>query len=338
MISVIIPIYNVEKYLSDCIDSVLNQTYSNLEIILVDDGSTDNSGKICDSYEKKYSNIKTVHKKNAGLGYARNTGLEHATGDYVMFLDSDDYLDNDCLAILMKYMIDNSLDLVKSGLKRVTDSQKIIYKSNYDDKLYVDLDIKNELLPKTIGSSPNKSDSIDMSVCGSIYKLNIIKNNKLKFYSERDVLSEDLLFNIEYLILCDRCMTISYIGYNYRYNLNSLTTKYRRDRFEKVKYLYNHIENIIEKNNYTTDIDLRKKKSFFINVRMCINQERRRVSKKNNKESLLSISNICNDPLTINAIKEYPINDLGFKQKVFIFLIKHKNIRTLLFLANHNIL
>lgn len=95
LISIIIPIYNVSKYLNRCVDSVVNQTYKNIEIILVDDGSKDNSGEMCDKYQEEYSNIKVVHKENAGLGFARNTGLEYVTGKYVIFVDGDDYIQKD---------------------------------------------------------------------------------------------------------------------------------------------------------------------------------------------------------------------------------------------------
>ena len=92
-ISVIIPVYNVEKYLKRCLDSVINQTYKNLEIILVDDGSTDNSGKICDEYAKNDKRIIVIHKENGGVSVARNIGLDICTGDYVNFIDSDDWID-----------------------------------------------------------------------------------------------------------------------------------------------------------------------------------------------------------------------------------------------------
>lgn len=92
-VSIIVPIYNVEKYLDRCMQSLLNQTLKEIEIVLVDDGSPDNCPKMCDEYAKKDSRVKVVHKQNAGLGYARNSGLENATGEYVAFVDSDDYVD-----------------------------------------------------------------------------------------------------------------------------------------------------------------------------------------------------------------------------------------------------
>lgn len=111
LISVIVPIYNVEKYLTQCIESIINQTYKNLEIILVDDGSKDNSGKICDEYQKKDSRIKVIHKENGGTSSARNEGLEISTGKYIQFVDSDDYIDLDMIEFLYKILKEENADI-----------------------------------------------------------------------------------------------------------------------------------------------------------------------------------------------------------------------------------
>ena len=107
LLSVIIPVYKVEKYLRQCVDSVINQTYKNLEIILVDDGSPDNCGKICDEYAEKDKRVKVIHQLNKGLSGARNTGTEQASGEYIAFVDSDDWLDvhmyEDLFGVLNKY-------------------------------------------------------------------------------------------------------------------------------------------------------------------------------------------------------------------------------------------
>ena len=110
LISIIVPIYNVELYLEKCIESIINQTYKNLEIILVDDGSTDSCGKICDEYAKKDNRIKVIHKINGGLSDARNKGMEIAKGKYIGFVDGDDYVASDMYETLYKFSVKNSLD------------------------------------------------------------------------------------------------------------------------------------------------------------------------------------------------------------------------------------
>ncbi len=119
MISIIIPVYNVENYLKKCIESVINQEHSNLQIILVDDGSTDNSGKICDEYANKDSRITVIHKKNGGLSDARNTGLEVANGDFIAFVDSDDYISKNMYADMVAAAEKYGADVVRCGIKSV---------------------------------------------------------------------------------------------------------------------------------------------------------------------------------------------------------------------------
>ena len=119
LISVIVPIYNVEKYINRCIDSIIEQTYTNLEIILVDDGSTDNSGSICDEYAKKDNRIKVIHKENGGVSSARNVGLDTAIGQYITFVDSDDYIEKKYCEILLKTLKKQKADCVACGYNRI---------------------------------------------------------------------------------------------------------------------------------------------------------------------------------------------------------------------------
>ena len=135
-ISVIVPVYNVEDYLEECIESILGQTYKNLEIILVDDGSTDNSSKICDTYEKKDNRIKVIHKENGGLSSARNNGLKHITGDYISFVDSDDFINKTMYEKLYMAIKQYDADVVKSNFANVKDGKVVETKSTGESKLY----------------------------------------------------------------------------------------------------------------------------------------------------------------------------------------------------------
>ena len=131
LISVIIPVYNVEEYLRECIDSVLNQTFSDFEVILVNDGSTDSSGEICDEYVEKDERVTVIHQKNGGLSVARNIGLSEANGKYVYFLDSDDYISENALATLLNIAENDSSDIVFFDAVSFTDTDDFTVHQNY---------------------------------------------------------------------------------------------------------------------------------------------------------------------------------------------------------------
>ena len=148
LVTVVLPVYNVEQYLDRCINSVVNQTYKNLEIILVDDESPDNCPKMCDEWAKMDSRIKVIHKKNQGLGYARNTGIDNATGEYIYFVDSDDYIALDTIELAYKAAVENNADIVTFGYNQV-DSNGNIQKSYIpkpQKNIYEYAEIQNEFL------------------------------------------------------------------------------------------------------------------------------------------------------------------------------------------------
>lgn len=165
LISVIVPIYNVEKYLDRCVDSIINQTYKNLEIILVDDGSPDNCPKMCDDYAKIDNRIKVVHKENGGLSDARNAGMKVATGEYVSFIDSDDYISLDFYETLLETIVDNDSDIVECGVVK-------FYEYNNFDEYSDDLKVTNYdtlyALDGLINENPFKQH-----VWNKLYKSNI---------------------------------------------------------------------------------------------------------------------------------------------------------------------
>lgn len=137
LVSVIVPVYNVENYVKKCIQSIIDQDYKNIEVILVDDGSTDSSGNICDGYSKKDNRIKTIHIKNQGVSNARNVGLDNMNGEYFIFIDSDDYIKKNMISILLKNIIDYNCDISICNVAKIDESGKIFDKSVELNKIIV---------------------------------------------------------------------------------------------------------------------------------------------------------------------------------------------------------
>ena len=146
LISIIIPVYKVEKYLEKCIKSVLDQTYKNLQIILVDDGSPDNCGNICDNYAKIDNRIEVIHKANGGLSEARNVGLKVARGEYIGFVDSDDYVSNEMFENLYNTLISNDVDVSICNFYTVINNKNIIKNADNGVEIYNKLEILKEIL------------------------------------------------------------------------------------------------------------------------------------------------------------------------------------------------
>lgn len=218
-ISVIIPVYNVEKYLIECLESVMAQSYKDYEVILVDDGSVDSSGEICDEYSLKWDNFKVLHKNNGGQSSARNLGLSIAQGEYVLFVDSDDVVSPVMLEVLFQYC--DNFDIVSFGMSNFVDTGHRVYKPymKHRQATYTsDSFLRQILLHKE-----------DTSVCSKLFKRSILSN--IQFVEGR--INEDFLFNIDVLekrklkIYC-----ISNILYYYRLRAGSTTQKVHSNRFQ----------------------------------------------------------------------------------------------------------
>lgn len=225
LISIIIPVYNVERYLEKCLISVKNQTYKNLEVIIIDDGSTDSSGVICENIAKNDNRFNVYHVNNGGVSSARNIGIRQAHGKYIAFVDADDTIDPKYIQVLYEAMEINKVDIVMCGVKEINVSTNIIsvieIKSGYK-----------------IGNLKNDFGEIFMLGLGSLlqfpvvklFKLNIIREFNLKF-DENSTWGEDGLFNWAYFIYVDRYMIICGSYYNYyHYDRGSATDIYSQIR------------------------------------------------------------------------------------------------------------
>lgn len=214
LISIIVPVYNVEKYLNRCIDSIINQTYKNLEIILVDDGSPDNCGMICDEYAKKDDRIKVIHKKNGGLSDARNNGIKIANGNYIGFVDSDDWIAPNMYEKLYYALVDNNADISCCKNIRCKDNNiKINKKFDNNIIIYNQLQFLRKFF---------KIDSQECVyyACNKLYKKQIIHDNQYPI----NLTSEDVLGTYKALLKSKKIVEINYPYYYYYYNPNSITS------------------------------------------------------------------------------------------------------------------
>ena len=203
LVSIIVPVYNVEKYLKECIDSIVHQTYKNTEIILVDDGSKDSSGIICDNFQKENTNIKVYHKNNSGVSDTRNFGIKKATGKFITFIDSDDVIDNNFIEKMVNKS--NDCDLVCCNYS-------FWYKDKKIDNQFNNVGIMDR---ESIKKELFKKNSIKGYSCNKLFKTSIIKDNNIEFSSEIKI-CEDLLFCFKYCQYINQAFIIEDNLYYYR--------------------------------------------------------------------------------------------------------------------------
>lgn len=225
--SILIPVYNVEKYLQQCIDSVLNQTYKEFEIILVDDGSTDRSGFICDQYEKFDNRVVVFHQDNQGIITTRRTSIKNAKGDFCLFLDSDDYWDKDLLETVNNIIMEYNCDLVIYNYKKITQKGVIINDTVLKDRSTYNFSNKLTLF-ELIVETPNINPLWIKAVKHTIIDDTDYSKYKKLMQSEDLLQSLPLLYNAELIVCIDKPM------YNYRQNLNSITYIINEHIFEDI--------------------------------------------------------------------------------------------------------
>ena len=333
-LSIIVPVYNVENYLERCINSLRKQSLEDIEIILVDDGSTDSSLEICKKAEDEDSRIKVIHKVNEGAGMARNSGLEIARGEYIGFIDSDDFVEENMYETLCAKADKYGSDLVLSGVLFV-DGNMFSEDGECSRKTYFDTDTHFEteqslkiLRMGIVGATPDDCDDskYGMGIVKNLFKNEIIKKNNIVFESEREMISEDALFMIDYISYIEKATGIPEAFYNYCRNENSISKSYKKDRLEKSLVFVKQVEKRFQK-----DIDPDTYKIYIYRFwqamcRVLCSQEIMFAIDNNVKFSDLKkrLKLVCTTPLTVTALKRYPINTLPFKQRVFAYALKYR--------------
>lgn len=227
-ISIIIPVYKPGNYIHDCVNSLINQTFSNAEFIFVNDGSPDNVLDVLAEYQAKDSRIKVITQKNQGISIARNTGLKNASGEYIGFMDNDDYYELDFLENLYNTVTINNLDIVVSRTIEERDQKKLVKNPIYTTNKIYDAEFsKNELIKNLM-----LEESL-FAVWNKLYKRSMLEENVIRFPANREI-EEDCMFNLQAFNNASRVMFIDYYGYHYREVLTSESRRFiERDLFSK---------------------------------------------------------------------------------------------------------
>lgn len=325
LVSVVIPIYNVEKYLDRCLESVTKQSYSKLEIILVDDGSKDACPDMCDDWAKIDNRIKVIHKKNAGLGMARNTGIESASGEYIYFFDSDDYIALNTIEKCYRAGKNEQADIVLFGFNRLDKNLNVkkIIKAQRQE-VYSGADIREKFIPGMVAPNPinGKCIGLWMSMCSALFSMQLIKRANWRCSSEREIISEDM-----YSLLClyndvNRAVVLPDVFYYYCENSDSLTHVYRKDRFTKIKEYYKHCLTACDKYGYDDDIRHRVSKPFLDYTIGALKQIT--VSENSIQEKKMMVKEIINDDILQEVLYNNMNDKVAINQKILFWFWQKK--------------
>ena len=337
LVSIIIPCYNVEQYLDRCITSVITQTLKEIEIILVDDNSPDRVPEMCDEWAKKDQRIKVIHKKNEGLGMACNSGLAIATGKYIAFLDSDDWVDSTMYQTMYETAEKYQAQMVFTGLRRVDVYGNILGFLHHKDGLmvYKNKEEIDQLACDMIASDPSvmAERTLQMSAKVILYYRKTIEDNHLFFISERQIMSEDLHFNLNMLCHSKCVCVLPLFFYNYQYTTGSISQHVDFEKFEKIKSLYYYLVEECKQLGISGNVDQRIQRLFIGYVRDYMRNICRAQLSLNKKKKI--IAKIVHDSIWKFIWGNYPVQLVPFKHRLYIRLVQKKCIILLITLLKY---
>lgn len=320
-LSVIIPIYNTEKYLKQCIDSVLYQkTKYKYEIILVDDGSTDKSGIICDEYDQKNHIVRVIHKKNGGLMSAWKSGMKIAKGEFIGFVDSDDWIDNTMYDVLLTNAKESNCDMVCcSYIQEFLDGNKKHKKLPISGKYLNYYSMKNELYPKILYDKKSKDRLLQASRATKIFRCSTLR--EIICYCSDDItIGEDLLTTFAFVTKANAVMFLpDFYPYHYRILPQSMIHKYSREKYNCIKKLKKKLEDVDKNCNYDFSEQINID---FLNLMIRQLDHEMIYSDQSTKELIVSFKKFYSDTEIKNALSNINTNILPQKSKVYLYLLK----------------
>lgn len=314
-VSIIVPVYNVEDYIKRCIDSLIYQTYKNIEILLVDDGSTDKSGNICDEFGKVDKRIKVIHKKNGGLSDARNIGIQESKGNYLCFIDSDDFIEKDMIEKLYNSIKKHDSDIACCA-KVIEFQNKKIVKNNGKEFCINNIQALSKIL---------SYEQIDTSACDKMFKKQLFNNirfPKNRYYEDMGTIYK--LFEIS-----DKISHISDIGYHYYMRVDSITTeRFSKKQFDSL-YFAKEIKNDFGNKYY----GLKEKAEAFYYLEML--NILVKIKKSENYFEFKNEYNRIKKEYNKNIIKIIKNNSIKIHKKIMAIFVYFKLYKIVIYLKNN---
>jgi len=303
LVSIVVPIYNVEKYLQKCIDSLLNQTYKNIEIILVNDGTLDNSLKICEFNQKNDSRIKIISQKNGGLSKARNTGLENATGEYICFVDSDDYVNEFYVEKLLKNAIETNSDICACSFKYFDEDNNVWSREHKINKIFNKVDAIKDIFTGV--------QETEIMVWNKLYKRNLFTQNNITFKNGK--INEDNFIMYQLYDKANQvCLINDELYYYLQRNTSIMGVKFNEKRFHILEAVDETKEYFKNKTDYNYEEELICYETLII-TNLINTMIRSKYSGKEKKQLI--------DKLKKNKEKIYENKFLSKKKKLLIKLL-----------------
>ena len=325
VVSVIIPVYNTAPYLERCLSSIIRQSWKKLEIILVDDGSSDNSLSICRLYQKKDKRIKVLHQSNMGAGMARNAGIHAATGEYISFVDSDDYVSEKLIEKAVNFAKAEKADVVCFGIHRVN-SQGDTYKTiipNLGKTLFIDEEICRDLLPEMIAPSPytGKINFLFLSACTGLYSKKLLDELRWQFVSEREVVFEDCYSLLRLYDAAKRIAIMEEALYYYCDNPSSLSHNMCMKKWGKLKKSHMQCIQLSRSLNLSSEVEQRLSRLYIDNVIAFLKQ-----SEASNFSAYMKFWLCCRvtkDIYVQKILRTLPGKNYPVSKKVLLIVMRH---------------
>lgn len=316
-VSVVVPVYKVEPYIDRTLKSLLSQTLNEMEIILVDDGSPDRCPEICDRYASEYSRIKVVHKQNAGLGMACNSGIEVAEGEYIAFCDSDDFVDTTMYQSMYDAAQKYQADAVYTGIQTIDQHDVVSLMNGYPNlQVMQGKGAIQHFAMDMIASAPSCKEerTVPMSAKIVLYRKALIDQFNLRFVSERELISEDLIWNLDFMNQASCVVALPQAFYYYYNNTESLSKRVRLDRFPYFKVMREDLLKRCRSYHYPQEVVDRINRMFIGYCRFYIGSICTSNLPKVEKQKL--VDEICTDGVWKEVWKAYPVREMPLAHRM----------------------